>query len=99
MSGVTERQFNRSVLKYMDQIRGIPQSIEDLHGYVSNLVRRTCEPQVQRAIEYLESAGYVERCQATAADAPLWKITAAGTKQINRMVKPAELDSMIWEGV
>ena len=92
---MNERQFNRLLLSQLNDLRGIPQTEAELAAYVEARMHKPSEAQVARSLEYLESAAYIVRCEATAADAALWKITAAGMRQILRQVKPGELDPLI----
>jgi hypothetical protein len=92
-----ERVNNKLVLKFFEDLRGIPQSTEDVETYVQARLNRPPAAIVDRAIKFLESAGYLERCEATAADNPMWKITASGSRQALRLVDHKYLDPMIWE--
>jgi hypothetical protein len=92
---VNERYYNRLLLAHLNDLRGIPQTLDELAELAQARLRKPCLPQCERALEYLQTAGYIERCEATAADAPLWKITADGIRQITKNVKPQELDPLI----
>ncbi len=93
----TERLANRLVLRHAADVNGIPQDAGD---FAQVLKRRGVEPpqaEARRSVRELETLGYLERCEATAADEALWKITAAGLRQILKNVKPDALDPMIWD--
>lgn len=93
---MTDRIVNRTILHYFNDL-GIAQSFDDVDSYVRGRVGRRATNDVDRSLRYLESAGYIEQCQATAADDPAWKITAAGMRQAGRQVRPDDLDPMIWD--
>lgn len=92
---MNERWFNKLLLAYLNDLRGIPQTEVELNDYVQRRLHKPSPAEAARALTYLESAGYIEQSQATAADAPLWKITAGGIRQITKNVKPTELDPMV----
>jgi hypothetical protein len=94
-----ERINNKMLLKYFEDLRGIPQNSEDIQQYMQTRLNRPAASISDRAVKYLESAGYVERCEATAADEPMWKITAKGSQQALKLVPREQLDPMIWEDV
>ena len=94
---MTERDFNKIILRYFNDMRGIPRSVGEVSEYVRLRIRRPCEAQCERALEYLVASKYIERCEATAADEPLFKITQSGMRQAARRVAQKELDPMIWE--
>lgn len=93
---ITERQLNRLALRYLSDLRGIPQTLAEVAEHVQGRLRRPCEAEIERALNTLETLGYVARAEATAADLPCWKATAAGIRQAEKQVKPEELDPMIW---
>lgn len=95
---IQERTINRLVIGFFEDLRGIPQRFEDVSNYVRLRINRPAESLSQRSLSYLESAGYIEKSQATAADDPMWKITSKGIAQALRMVDVKDLDKMIWEG-
>lgn len=88
--------LNRLALNYLADLSGIPQETGEVAEYVSKRMRRPCAMETQRALDELETLGYVARAEATAADVPCWKITAAGLRQAKKQVRPEELDPMIW---
>ena len=92
---MNERLLNNMVLRYFNDLRGIPRTIEEVHDYIQQRWRKPCLPAVERAIEYLSSALYLARCEAMAADEPLYVISASGIRQILKQVKPDGLDPMI----
>jgi len=90
-----QRYATKLCLQLLDDLNGVPQGIEDLREHVSNRVRLPVGAEIERAMNYLEQAGYAERCEATAADDPLWRATAKGMRQIRRQVPRSELDPMV----
>jgi hypothetical protein len=95
---IEARQYNQLLLRWFNDLVGIPQSRSDAITYTRSRVHRPCEAETDRALAYLESAKYIERIEATVADEPLYKITALGMQQAERMVPKANLDPMIWAG-
>lgn len=93
---MNERMFNRLLLSYLNDVRGIPQTFEELSSYAAGRVRRPCEAEAERALEYLVAAGYAERCELTAADPRMWKISATGIRMALKQVPAEELDPMVW---
>ena len=88
--------MNRMALLYMRDLQSVPQTVAEIASYCQSRLRRPCDDRTRRAVETLETLGYLARCEATAADEPLYKITASGLRQALRIVKPDELDPMIW---
>ena len=93
---MNEAQMNRLALLYMRDLQSVPQTGAEIATYCAGRMRQPCEARARRAVETLETLGYLARCEATAADEPLYKITASGLRQALRRVKPDELDPMIW---
>jgi hypothetical protein len=93
---MTERLINRITLRHLADLRMVPQTGREIAEYVQGRIRRPCEYEVETALCTLEAAGYVARCEATAADRPLWKITATGLRQALQAVPRAELDPLVW---
>lgn len=93
---MNERLINRMVLNLFNDLRGIPQALADVEYH---LVARTQDPTARalaaRSLQYLDAAGYIAHCEATAADTSLWKITANGIRMAEKQVPAAELDPMI----
>jgi DNA-binding IclR family transcriptional regulator len=83
-------------LQYLNDLAGIPQSFEEVSNHLASRARMPVEAQAHRALNYLDAAGYIERCEHTAADDPAWKITAKGIRMAERQVPSNELDPMIW---
>lgn len=96
MSVKLERLINRAILNDLNTLRGIPRTQEDLLHVIS-LRAGHASMRIDQAIEYLESAGYIENATKIVDEDPGWVITATGTRQILRQVVAAELDPMIWE--
>lgn len=88
--------LRRIVLGYLADLQSIPQTFGEVSAYAQSRLRRACEVEAREAIDTLETLGYLARAEATAADEPLWKITASGLRQALRRVPPKELDPMIW---
>jgi hypothetical protein len=95
---MNERFINRLVLGYLNDLRGIPQKLEEVSEYVRGRVRRPAGAEVERALTTLEAAGYIEQAQVVAADPPMWKITADGIRQIEKLVPTEKLDPLIHGG-
>lgn len=89
-------QMNRLVLLYCRDLQSVPQTVGEIADYAQQRLRRTCEPETRAAVDTLETLGYLARCEATAADEPLYKITASGLRQALKKVRPADLDPMVW---
>lgn len=94
---ISERMANRILLAWFNDLRGIPQSLEEASNYLSARVRKPSGAETEKAVEFLTQAGYLEHAERTAADPQLWKITAAGMRQISKQVPAAQLDPMIWD--
>lgn len=94
---MNERMINKLVLRFLNDVMGIPQSGAEIVDYVFGRTNRECSALVERALIYQQSAGYVEQAQPTAADERMYKVTAKGTRQIERLVPQAEIDPMIWD--
>jgi hypothetical protein len=92
---MNEKMTRRLCLKYAADVVGIPQSQADLVEYING--RGLDSTFVAKALAYLASAGFLERCEKTAASVPMWKCTAAGARQAAREVPPEQLDPMIWD--
>ena len=93
---MSERLLTRTVLRYAADLRGIPQSFEEIHNHVAGRLRRPAHSETVNAIATLETLGYLARSEATAADEPLYTITASGLRQALKQVPAAQLDPMIW---
>ena len=96
MTTLNERYYIRTILRFFDDLRVVPQTLEEVSNYVYGLTGKPCEAQVDRAMSYLESAEYIERCEANVADKPMWKITAKGIRQVTRNIPKEQKDPMIW---
>jgi len=97
MTDIAEtRLVNRTVLQLLDDLRGIPQTFDVIDGYVETRLRKRTANLTADAVKYLEAAGLIEACRATAADERCWKVTAKGMRQAQKMVPEDELDPMIW---
>ena len=92
----TTRLVNRLVLQTLDDLNGIPQTFDEIDDVVSERMARRVTNHTADAIRYLEEAGYIAECRATAADERCWKVTAKGMAQVARAVAEDELDRMIW---
>ena len=90
------RFFNREVMLHYSDLAGIPRSRDDVKESLRRRLRRRCEHQVEKAITYLAAAGYIEDCAETAADDPIYRITAGGIRQAEKQVPRDDLDMMIW---
>lgn len=93
---MNERYYNRTILRFFNDLRGVPQTLEEVSNYVHGLTGKRSETQVERAMTYLTEAEYIERCEATVADKELWKITAKGMRQASQNIPKADMDKMIW---
>ncbi|GEM_PF-4347137 len=93
-----DRLVNRSTLQLFDDLTGIPQAFEEVESHIETRLQEASTHHARRALTYLENAGYIEQCQVSAVDKPLWKITALGTRMIRKLVPRGELDLMLFEG-
>lgn len=92
---MNQKLTNRLCLKFAADVVGIPQTRADFEEYLNG--RGLESTFVPKALAYLTSAGFFERCEKTAASVPMWKCTAKGVRQAAREVPADELDPMIWE--
>jgi len=88
--------LNRLTLAYMADLQSVPQSHGEVAAYLQSRLGRKAEGEARRAIETLCTLNYLARAEATAADEPLYKITASGLRQALKRVAPADLDPMVW---
>ena len=95
---MNEIWFNKFCLSFSENRRGIPFCLQDVADAAAQRLRKPCEFPCDRALEFLLAAKYLARCELTAADEPLYKITADGIRQIFKKVPPAEVDPMIHGG-
>lgn len=93
---MTERYYNKLVLLYLADLRGIPQTASEIADYVAGRVNRPAQAETLRALDTLQTLGYIERAEATAADQPLYKVGPGGLRQALKQVPPSALDPMIW---
>lgn len=96
MSATNERLCNRLILRHASDVAGIPQSAADFAHVLRGRGLEPAEAAARQGIAQLATLGYLARAEATAADEPLYKITASGLRQILRQVKAEELDPMVW---
>lgn len=94
---INERIYNRVVLCFLNDLVGIPQTRKEIVEHLAGRIRKPCEAQVDRALSVLETLEYVRRCEPTADDEPMYKITDKGMRQAGRKVPLSELDPLIWE--
>lgn len=92
---MTQKTTNRLCLKFAADVVGIPQTRADFEEYING--RGLEAAYVAKALAYLASAGFLERCEKTAASVPMWKCTAQGARQAAREVPAEQLDPLIWE--
>ena len=90
------RLINRLLLRHASDVNGIPQTVQDFADVLATRGIAGAEDTARRSLNNLQTLGYVQRCEATAADRPMYKITADGLRQINKQVAPDKLDAMIW---
>jgi hypothetical protein len=96
MSQADDRLLARMLLVFMADLAGIPQTFRELADYAAKRLRRPCDGEVQMILSRLETYDYLARCEAQAADLPLYKITASGLRQALKQVPPDQLDTSIW---
>lgn len=92
---MNQKTTNRLCLKFAADVVGIPQTKADFEEYISG--RGLDATFVPKALAYLASAGFLERCERTAASVPMWKCTATGARQAAREVPADQLDPMVWD--
>ncbi len=95
---MNERLINRTALVYFADINGMTLTVDEVHAYLRARAPSIRREVVERAVNTLTTAGYLERPAELPADVdPMFKVTAAGIRQARRAVKPADLDPLIWE--
>ena len=87
---------NRLILRHCADVTGIPQGVVDFAHLLRSRSIEPADGAAERAARELATLGYLSRCEATAGDDALYKITASGLRQISRRVPAAELDPMVW---
>jgi hypothetical protein len=88
--------INRLCLQYFADLQSVPQTAAEAAEYIGGRMRRPARAETDRALSTLETLGYLARAEATAADEPLYKITASGLRQILKRVSVSDLDPMVW---